>query len=176
MFKHQIGVFGRAMPTWLLIATLVLAGAGAAVGTVLAGKITAEVPVTVEQAQVVRSKPTQVTGYEADQFFASMKDDGTAFTAAAELNTGDEWRFDVPISNNSAAPLVGEVTLTFPTGLTLDVDSGHTNTQNVCRTGLFTWKFDQLVGDGVLRIKVGVADEIAPGFYKIEGTIEQVPY
>ncbi len=51
---NKIYILGkRAIPIWLIVLVLVACGAGAATGTVLVGKVTAEVPVAVSQALLV---------------------------------------------------------------------------------------------------------------------------
>ncbi len=52
--SKKVKLFGlKVLPIWLIVVALVTAGAGAAVGTILAGKVTAEVPVTISQALLV---------------------------------------------------------------------------------------------------------------------------
>ena len=58
--SKKVKIFGlKALPIWLIVVALVAAGAGAAVGTILTGKVTAEVPVTISQALEV-GKPVVV--------------------------------------------------------------------------------------------------------------------
>ena len=51
--KKVIRIGKKNIPVWLLVTALGVAGAGAAVGTVLAGQVTGEIPVTVSQALLV---------------------------------------------------------------------------------------------------------------------------
>ena len=178
--KRRFHIFGRAIPVWLLVLTLVVAGAGAAVGTVLAGQIGGDVPVTVSQALTMDTDtPPVVSG--ADQKFTSVSDDGTGFTAAIETNTGDDVTVTLYPVNNSNEALVAKLTLILPDGFTASVaDSTHVT--NVTRTGLYTWKMDMNTsvngqGSGAdLVITLALADDIYPGFYTVEGTLEQVTY
>ncbi len=49
--SKKVKLFGlKALPIWLLVVALVAGGAGAAVGTILAGNVVAEIPVTISQA------------------------------------------------------------------------------------------------------------------------------
>ncbi len=49
--RRKARILGKgAIPLWLIVLALVVAGAGAAVGTILAGKVTGEIPVTISQA------------------------------------------------------------------------------------------------------------------------------
>jgi hypothetical protein len=176
----RLKIFGRAIPVWLLILTLVVAGAGAAVGTVLAGQIGGEVPVTVSQALTLDTDdPPDVTG--ADQAFTSVSDDGTGFTAAIETNTGDDVTITLYPVNHSDEALVAELTLILPDGFTASV-AGSTHVTNVTRTGLYTWIMDMdtsVAGKGTdsdLVVTLALADDIDPGFYTIEGTLKQVAY
>lgn len=180
MIKHKIRMFDRSIPTWLLVLTLLVAGAGAAVGTVLAGQITGEVPVTVGQALV--TDYVNIPAGQVDQRFTSISDDGTGFTAAAEVDTGMDYTITVGIENNSDEDAVAELTLIYPDGLTLDV-VGMGQITKVTRTGLYTWKMDvdAIAAGGVgasdiINITVAVADDIAPGFYQIDGTLKQAAY
>ena len=53
MIKRVRVFVKKAIPAWLLVMVLVVCGAGAAAGTVLAGKVTGEMPVAVSQALLV---------------------------------------------------------------------------------------------------------------------------
>ena len=58
--RQSVRIFnGKTIPIWLAVMALVAAGSGAAVGTVLAGNVIAEIPVTISQALLV-GKPVVV--------------------------------------------------------------------------------------------------------------------
>jgi hypothetical protein len=174
---RRLHILGRAIPVWLLILTLVVAGAGAAVGTVLAGQIGGEMPVTVSQALVV--KAVDIPDANVDEDFTSLSDDGTGFTAAAEVDTGMDYTIDLALGNNGDEALVGKLTLILPDGITVSLAEADGVT-NLTRTGLYTWMFDLAASETDtttdITITVAVADDLDPGFYPIEGTIEQVAY
>jgi len=219
-------LFGRMIPIWLLVLALVAASAGAAVGTVLSGKVVGEVPVAVSQALLVGTPrnpdsanwsnttvPQSVKvdwgdDIHADRFIGTHSDDQTAFQAAAEIDTGDKYIICVPVKNASNQDMVAELTLLFPDGITVEAVSadqlkGASNailfgtadktpsvahTLNMTRTGYNTWKFivaadaekmDPETGTDArdcIFIVVAADDTIAPGFYTIEGQIEQISY
>jgi hypothetical protein len=180
--SKSVKILGKkALPIWLLVVVLVACGAGAAAGTVLAGKVTGEVPVAVSQAlltqvpvwkaSLTNTTEAEVTQQVADhatmvampnRSFGAVADDNTAFQAAAEMAVGDWAYFYLPLKNASENELIGLLTLSVPECLEVEVfQAFHTGTHvsEVVRIGLNTWKFtlDKLadyVGDN------GVADPI----------------
>jgi hypothetical protein len=130
----------KAIPVWLLVVALVACGAGAAAGTVLAGKVTGEVPVAVSQAILVDTpdwvadaefgadsgQPQQVLLHAEwvhlpNRDFGAVADDNTAFQAAAELAVGDWAAFNLPLKNASDVELFGLLTLSVPECLEVEV-------------------------------------------------------
>lgn len=182
--KGKIKLFGKTMPAWLLAAGLIVASSGAATGVVLAGRVTGTITATVSQALRISfpATGTNITG--ADRSLITAKDDLTAFTAAAEINTGDEFDVNLALRNDSNAELTGELTLVAPDGITLSVDEAGDAVANIVRTGPFTWKFrlnpivdpSTALDDTDLTITVALADDMLPGFYSIDGTLKQVAY
>lgn len=211
--SRKTRLFGRGVPIWLLVLALVAVSAGAAVGTVLSGKVVGDIPVTVSQALLVGS-PLAVSGTlnlssaapqsvdwldgdednavhgiaKPDRSIGTHSDDQTAFQFAAEIDTGDFYVFRVPLKNASNQDMVAELTLLFPDGLTVEVISADQasvsspKTKNMTRTGLNTWKFnlakdaDKNGADDSIYIFVAADDTITPGFYTIEGKIQQIAY
>lgn len=116
--------------------------------------------------------------------FGAAKDDNTAFQAAAELATGDWAAFDLPLKNASNNNLNGLVTLNVPAGLEVEVfaASGAVNISQVVRVGLNTWKFNLLPttsdysSASYLTVVVSTDDDMAPGYYTIDGSIQQIAY
>ncbi len=205
--KKSVRIIGKkAIPMWLLVLALVAAGAGAAAGTVLAGKVTGETNVAVSQALLVEA-PTWATSISTDalayatqqvkyhkgmvaipnRYFGAAKDDNTAFQAAAELSTGDWAAFRLPLKNASSNSLTALMTLNVPEGLEVEVYNDAStagNISQVVRIGLNTWKFT-LASTGAgpeygvlnyLTVVVSTDDDMAPGYYAIDGTIKQIGY
>jgi len=202
--KSSVRLMGKkALPIWLLVIVLVACGAGAAAGTVLAGKVTGEVPVAVSQALLTGEpswkasltpdedvQPQQVYMHadwvaKPNRSFGAVSDDNTGFQAAAEVATGDWAVFNLPLKNASDVDLVGLLTLSVPECLEVEVfqaTSIDSNVLNVVRVGLNTWKFKLLAAAeyddpaDALAIIVSVDDICMPGYYNIEGTIKQIGY
>ncbi len=157
----------KAIPIWLMVLALVTIGAGAAAGTVLAGKVVGEMPVAVSQALLVRAvnwtdnatiegenpeisaadMTQQVFNHidwiqKPNRHFGEVADDNTGFQAAAEMAVGDWSAFDLRLKNASEVDLVGLLTLNVPEGLEVEVyaDPAATNINSVIRIGLNTWK------------------------------------
>jgi hypothetical protein len=204
--SKRVKILGKkALPIWLLVIVLVASGAGAAAGTVLAGKVTGEVPVAVSQALLVEApewqdslnsdetcQPQQVYKHATwvkapNREFGAVADDNTAFQAAAELAVGDWAVFYLPLKNASENELIGLLSLSVPECLEVEVFSANCtdpNAYEVVRIGLNTWKFslkaaaeyDTANNVDKLAILVSVDDTCAPGYYTISGDIKQIPY
>ncbi len=196
----------KAIPIWLLVLALVAAGAGAAAGTVLAGKVTGEMPVAVSQALLTESPvwlssanitsghytgaPQQVDKHLGwigipNRYIGTAADDNTAFQAAGEVSTGDWVAFDLPLKNASNRALIGEMTLNVPDGLEVEAFANNSTTNmtisDVVRIGLNTWKFKVAKGAEYttadrLTIVISADATIVPGYYTIDGTIKQIGY
>ena len=192
----------KAIPIWLLVLALVAAGAGAAAGTVLAGRVTGEVPVAVSQALLTQAPVWQDTPQQAPTYapqqvqdhytwihipnrdIGVVADDNTAFQAAAELAVGDWAAFNLPLKNASDVSLVAELTLSVPECIEVEVYSTTfaSNILNVVRTGLNTWKFKVLSGADYsetldcLMVVISVDDHCLPGYFNINGTLKQISY
>jgi hypothetical protein len=197
--SKSVKILGKkAIPIWLLVIALVACGAGAAAGTVLAGKVTGEVPVAVSQAILTGTpdwttivqdvgQPQQVNLHwdwvtEPNRDFGAASDDNTAFQAAAELAVGDWAAFVLPLKNASDLDLFGLLTLSVPECLEVEVFAyDGDNVSEVVRIGLNTWKFKlaaiaEYTADDVLVVVISVDDTCAPGYYTISGEINQIPY
>lgn len=135
--RKKVRILGRAVPLWLLTLVLIAASAGAAVGTVLAGKITGEIPVAVSQA-LLAGMPEAVAedlrdmgvpqsmrrAYTLpDRSIGTHADDQTAFQFAAEINTGDDYLIRLPLKNASDVDMVAQLSLMLPNGITAEVFS-----------------------------------------------------
>ena len=108
---------GKSIPIWLLVLACVAIGSGAAVGTVLAGDITAIMPVAVSQSILVDSLGlgvddiTYSDGTFLKRAFAASADDDTAFQVATEIAVGDKFIISMPLRNASENSLIGMITL-----------------------------------------------------------------
>ncbi len=169
--RRKVKILGKkAVPLWLLMLALIVAGAGAAVGTILVSRGTGEVPVTVSQALLVGQpvaagsttgenltddvdNEPQATEVELGAMFLPDRsigvhnDDQTGFQFAAEIDTGDIFAFWLPLKNASNQDMIVELTLNFPDCIEVEVvdnDTGSDNIENVTRTGYNTWKFEVL--------------------------------
>ncbi len=157
--SKRVKILGvKAIPVWLLVLALVVSGAGAAVGTVLAGSVTGNVPVAVSQALLV-GEPAAISGSIAedgwvdnmpqpvdwvdgqadsppevasasapDRSIGAVSDDQTAFQFAAEIDTGDIYFFYVPLKNASSSDMVAQLTLNFPECVEVEVMDGNHDT------------------------------------------------
>lgn len=134
---------------WVLGLILVLTGAGAATGPVLAPRLSGRVAVTATQALIMARPlvdtlgtpvPTIIGGstgtyVTANQLpanargYASLNDTATQFTVSADLVATSSY-FDVvlPVGNNANNQVVAELKLSIPDGLDVDIEqSGPVN-------------------------------------------------
>ncbi len=201
-FRKKVRILRSGIPLWLLALLLVAAGVGAAVGTILVGKLIGEVPVTVSQALLVGTpnfpdslpsgvnlQAIRVRPHAPDRSVGIVGDDRTSFRAAAEVDTGDVFLIMLPLKNASDQDLVAELTVTVPDGIEVEVigsdeESGSAadHTRHVTHSGWNTWNFcvsrlaDMYTGDwrDSIGIVVGADDNLKPGFYTIEAVLEQI--
>jgi len=168
--EGKIRILGRAIPLWLLVLALVVVSSGAAVGTVLVGKVTGVMPVTVGQAllvgppvaagnstganltDVLDNEPQSVEEevshlFLPDRWIGTVSDDYTAFEFAVEVDTGDIYGFWLPLKNASNQDLTAQLTLTCPEGIEVEVvdyynaTAANDHVEDVVRTGFSTWLF-----------------------------------
>ena len=139
--RGKVRILGATFPAWAIAVVMILAASGAAVGTVLAGKVTGTISATASQALLIKfpSGGTHIVGADAD--LMTVSDDGTGFTAAAEINTGDSFEVHLALLNESNSELNGELTLIAPDGITFRVARANDVVPSVVRTGPFTWRF-----------------------------------
>ena len=139
--------YGKSLLTLGLV--IVVAGAGAAVGPILAQRLTVRTTVTATQALhldlplvdmaftpfptvISGSTPTYKTAQQLPQgarVYESLTDTSTEFTVAADL-TATSSKFDVivPIGNLSNNQVVARLELDIPDGLDVDIErSGPVN-------------------------------------------------
>ncbi len=116
-----------------------------------------------------------------NRYIGVASDDNTSFQAAAELAVGDWAAFNLPLKNASDNALVGELYLSVPDCLEVEVyaSTDAENITGVVRTGLNTWmvlvdadaEYDD--EDDGLTVVVSVDDHCMPGYYRIMGTFKQ---
>jgi hypothetical protein len=74
--------------------------------------------------------------------FAAVKDDGTAFSASAEISSGDQVALMLTLKNRGQRAIAGQLTLTAGTGLSFEVYSPSDSfLRDVIRLGPSTWQF-----------------------------------
>ena len=135
-----VTILGKRIHTWLLVTLLVTVGVGAGAAPAIGKLVEANIPLAVSQALVV-GKPVLKT--PVDSWLSSVSDDGTGFTAAATVNTGDWYVFMLPLGNNSKVDLIAELAMSIPMGLGVSVqEKAGSYVRNVVRTGPATWQFD----------------------------------
>ena len=176
---------GMRAPFWIAAAAIfVIVGAGA--GTLLGnGGVSGTVPTLVEQG-IIATEPTVAAeggGFANDQSFVSVNDDGSSITAAVEVTTGDKFKIQVPLQNQSNSNMVVKMSMDIPEGLTVDVDSDgsddsdSTGIGNLTRIGLMEWTFDlatSTTASDQMEIQIAHADDSPPGFFKVSATLKQV--
>jgi len=118
MKKHIILPGKKSVP-WLVVMALCITGAGAAVGTVLTGQVTGDMPTTVNQAIVVDSENWDIDDLSshAARRFVGVSDDATSFIAAAEIATGEELTINLPLGNLSNEDALAVITIDAPSPL-----------------------------------------------------------
>ncbi len=200
--QRTVRILRRSVPFWLILFLLIAAGIGAAVGTILAGRVTGEVPVTVGQALLV-GEPTFPNGLPGGVNIQSIRinpnrmaqdigilgDDWTSFQAAVEANTGDVFLIKLPLKNASNQDMIVQLDMEVPDCIEVDVfgsddesESAVDHVFNVTQVGFSRWVFrlsdlaEHYASDwrDSIGIVVGVDDDCHPGFYSIGVTLQQI--
>ncbi len=200
--QRKVRILRRSVPLWLILFLLIASGIGAAVGTILAGRVTGEVPVTVGQALLV-GEPTFPNGLPGGVNIQSIRinpnrmaqdigilgDDWTSFQAAVEANTGDVFLIKLPLKNASNQDMIVQLDMNVPDCIEVDVfgaddenDSAVDHVFNVTQVGFSRWVFrlsdlaEHYAADcrDSIGIVVGVDDTCHPGFYNIGVTLQQI--
>ncbi len=199
--KRRVYIFRKGISLWLLALLLIASGIGAAAGTILAGRVTGEIPVTVGQALLVgqprfpSSMPSGVTNqafrlspYAPDRSNGIVGDDRTSFRASAEVDSGDVFLIQLPLKNASNYDMAVELTLIIPDCIEVEVfgsdeesTSASDHTLRVTRIGLYKWNFclsasAEYASDwsDSIGIAVGADDDCRPGFYTIDAVLQQI--
>lgn len=179
--KHRhISIFGKKLPAWLLLAALVVVGAGAATGLVLKDQVNGTTTIAVSQA--IRVAAPISNGGDEDEFLGTADDDGMAFAAHFEANNGDIVKMYLEVQNHGANSdeTVVLLTLSIPEGLTVNIETDDgDDSHNAVRISDSEWKFgvdaassaDAYATNG-LCIDIAIEDAQSTGFYVLEGTLQ----
>ena len=176
-----MNLFSKKMPAWLLLAALVVVGAGAATGLVLKDQINGTTTIAVSQAIRITGV-TEGGDSDADEFLGTVDDDGMAWAAHFEANNGDYVELDLALNNFAGADneIVCLLTLDdIPAGMTINMEASE---GNIVRISENSWKFDitsdgdDLVNDQVLTITIALEDAQPTGFYEISSVIVPLNY
>ena len=165
-------LFNKKVPAWLLMAALVIVGAGAATGLVLKDQIDGTTTIAVSQALTIVSVDEGI-GSDADEFLATIHDDGTSWAAHFEANNGDVLELEVTVDNlGGSDDIVALLTMDVPEGITVNVEGDSTTTENVVQIAPNQWKFVVLYDEtNTLDITLAIEDAATAGFYEIASTI-----
>jgi len=165
--------FGKKLPAWLLLAALVVVGAGAATGLVLKDQIDGTTTIAVSQALSV----TSVTASgDADEFLGTIDDDGMTWMAHFEANNGDTVTAEVTVDNQGGSDdIFAILTLDVPEGISVNIEGDDDALENVVQIAYHVWKFNVAHGvDNTLLIEFALEDALPTGFYTITGVIVPV--
>jgi hypothetical protein len=147
----------RSATAWIGVLLLVVIGAGVAIAVSAGGAISGRVPLAVGQPLMLLEPEWLATGElpptlpptipspyvsRPNREYTAVGDDGTAFSVAAEMATGDQVAFKLPIANQSERSLVCQLELALPESVQAEVYSPDISfIESVMRLGPATWKF-----------------------------------
>ncbi len=164
---------------WFLIAlTLILAGGGAAAGTVLSGYLGGDVSVDVSPPLQLEEPWVECLAPDQD-VFVSLDYYKMAFRVIAEVEPGDCFLVHLPVINQATVDTKTLLTIAYPYGATLWV-TGSGVINDVVAASYEHWKFtaDALAQgsaaspyDGI-RIQVCVSPNYTGSSVEISGTVE----
>jgi uncharacterized repeat protein (TIGR01451 family) len=200
--RRKVHILRRTIPLWLIAFLFIASGIGAAVGTIIAGQVTGDIPVQVGQSllvgepmfpdslpegvdiQTIRIEPRPIV-----QSIGIVGDDWTSFQAAAEANTGDVFLIQLPLKNASNQGISVELTLDIPNCIEVDVFGADDETAsavdhvfNVTQLCINKWVFclsdmaERYIADwrDSIGIVVGIDDDCMPGCYNIGVNLVQI--
>ena len=188
----QVRIFGKYhIPKWVLGIVLVAAGAGAAVGPVLAPKLMGRTAITATQALQFATSATFGWGYDFDEnvptpgsvpgnarTYYSVNDTRTQFTVGFDMiPTSSVLWVNVPVKSISNNQILAKLTLDVPDGISVDVidsdDYSSPLSTQVGRLGANTWEMN-FQADSTINVYYifGLANGTPPGFYTARGVIE----
>ena len=97
------------LPAMAVLALLILSGAGAVTGLLIQDTMENESSVAVGQAILVVGVEECAVGSDADEFLASVSDDGTAFNVYFEANNGDYVCYNLKVANEADQIVVAKM-------------------------------------------------------------------
>lgn len=169
MISKKVNIFGKKLPAWIMLAALVIVGAGATTGLVLKDSLSGYTTIAVSQAILIVD--VQESGV-ADEFLSTIDDDGSAFAAHFEANNGDTLEIQIEIENVGDVndDIVSIITWDIPAGISLE----EVNDVAV-PTGPGSWRFAVTGGTSeTLEFEIAIEDAAPTGFYELTATITPV--
>ena len=170
MSPNKLNFFGKKLPAWMLLAALVVVGAGAATGLVLKDQIDGTTTIAVSQALAIKSVSG---GGDADEFLGTINDDGVSWAAHFEANNGDTLTLNLEVQNlGGSDDIVSLLTMDVPEGITVNIEGDDAADENVVQVANHQWKFKVASGtDNTLVMTLALEDAQPTGFYTITSTI-----
>jgi len=168
MISKNINLFGKKLPAWMLLAALVVVGAGATTGLVLKDSISGYTTIAVSQAILIEDV---TSGGTEDEFLATIDDDGSAFAAHFEANNGDMLEIHIEVENvGGSDDIVAIITWQIPESISME----EINDEAV-PTGPGSWRFSVDGGSDVtLEFEIAIEDAAPTGFYELTASITPV--
>ncbi len=192
VFGRKLHVGRLGVPLWsIAVAGLAIAAvAGQAVGPVLTGSVSGSAGVVVSQTVVLSAAPTNeaanaafafkggtVAITAADDFAATVNDEGTLFSVALETQVGQNQVVNLALDNLSGKTANFILELSVPAGIDVEVD-GVSQASNLARLNRNTWLGTVTAAATNTTVDVNILveskDDAAPSFYTISGRIIQV--
>ena len=166
----------------IVVAMLIVAGAGAAAGAAMAGNISGQMTTEVDQAIVVNtSNPGDIPAKDG---FINVNDDGTEFRTATQIYQGDKYDIEMNFTYNGQTDINAELVLDIPEGLNVAVErtEGADDNVTIGQIAEDTWLLnvdddDEDHSDGYdfeLTFTISTDNTVEPGFYHIDGTLAPV--
>ena len=175
-FGRKVGKGKVALPLWTVgIAAMAIAAvAGQAVGPVLTGSVSGSVNLVIEQT-VRLGGPGTITnsGGAADDFAATINDEGTGFTVAIETDVGQNQSVTWSLLNESGQTANAMLQLNVPAGIDVEMNSAGSATE--AQLSPNTWLLTIPAGGSPsMTMEIESKDTAMPGFYTITGTLVQI--
>ena len=171
MISKNVNLFGKRLPAWMLLAALIVVGAGATTGLVLKDSISGYTTIAVSQAILIEDVSSSGT---EDEFLATIDDDGSAFAAHFEANNGDTLQLNIDVMNvGGSDDIVAIITWEIPDSISME----EVNDVAV-PTGPGSWRFAVPSGGAAfsvqLQFEIAIEDAAPTGFYELTASITPV--
>lgn len=157
----DISIKGKQVPAVLVGLLLIFAGAGAAAGVTVQGNVQGDTTTKVDQA-ILAEEVTETTG-NVNNALGTVSDDGTAFKFSANVNQGDEYRYQITLRNAGEQALNGRLELAVPDPLEIEVHGS--DGISAARMSMSTWMLD---------VDSGAVDKESVGTAQTHTTTEPV--